>query len=418
MNQSLSDPRHFRRHALILLVAGLLVQGWLVTRQGILPDQNAVLYSGTQFLASDDLPAFAKPSSAGAQLPGFLLPALVAGAITVWHDYRSPTLFAVIPQVCAFLLLALVLTRTLETRWAVVYLSLYWLSAWRLFHSASAWEPAFVFLPAALHMLLCYRQRDRRHFLESTLLALVLAVSFQIHASSFILLVSFVWLWVTRRVKVHWAGLLTGIVVACLFYLPTIQWVLSSPTDTGLPQTHQGVLAGMLSLLKGTTFWLRMSTPDLGERLSQAGGFYGGDQLFMALRVLLGLLVLPSALFTWRMIRTPDHASPGSSWLRLYSLACLGSTLVASLVSPASVQTWHVVIVLHAALIPLVLFLRHRGEAGQRGGGAIVVACLILNLGTTCVLGFCHEQYTPPTAASLDALNAPQEVRALVGVHP
>ncbi len=79
---------------------------------------------------------FAKIMSGGGVIPGSLLQFLVGLPLALWFDYRSPALLVILFHLAAGLLLWRLMERAFGQRFAAVYLAIYWLSPWRLYHNA------------------------------------------------------------------------------------------------------------------------------------------------------------------------------------------------------------------------------------------------------------------------------------------
>ena len=127
--------------------------------------------------------------SGGGHVPGSLLPLLIAGPLEAWSDYRAPALLIGLGHLAAVGVLSACLGRALGGAFLAAYLAAYWLSPWRLYHAGFLWEPAYVFLPAALHLASTWRLRAGPHPGWSLVLTATLMLTLQLHASFVVLIV-------------------------------------------------------------------------------------------------------------------------------------------------------------------------------------------------------------------------------------
>ena len=209
--------------AAIVLLGGTVLQAVLWSRQWIYGDQYALFLAGLDLLETGRLPPVAKYMSGGGHIPGSLLPLLIAGPLEAWTDYRAPALLIGVGHLAAAGVLAATVGRALGISFLAAYLAAYWLSPWRLYHAGFVWEPAYVFLPAALHLACAWRLRAGRHFGWSLLLAATLTATLQLHASFVVLVVLTALLALQGAIRVDWRGAFAGVASGALTLIPTAQ---------------------------------------------------------------------------------------------------------------------------------------------------------------------------------------------------
>ncbi len=259
--------------AALVLLGGTLLQALLWSRQWIYGDQYALFLSGLDLLETGRLPPVAKYMSGGGHIPGSLLPLLIAGPLEAWTDYRAPVLLIGACHLAAAGVLAATVGRALGISFLAAYLAAYWLSPWRLYHAGFVWEPAYVFLPAALHLACAWRLRAGPHFGWSLLLAATLTATLQVHASFVVLVALTALLALRRAIRIDWRGALAGVASGALTLIPTAQaWLAGSlPRMTpGETEEFSRVAVGGLNALKALAYWLRMGAPDIGRRLRES----------------------------------------------------------------------------------------------------------------------------------------------------
>ena len=173
--------------------------------------------------------------SGGGRIPGALLPFLIGLPVSSWPDYRAPAVLIGLLHVAAVAALAACIGRALGARFVAAYLSVYWLSPWRLYHAGFLWEPAYLFLPAALHLASAYRLRNERHLGWSALLAATLTLTLQLHASFAVLAISTGVLAVRRLIRIDWTGAILGGLAGGLTLVPTVMALLAGTLPRIVP---------------------------------------------------------------------------------------------------------------------------------------------------------------------------------------
>ena len=419
-----------------ILFAGTALQVLLWSRQWIYGDQYALFSPALEFLETNRLVPYAKTTSGGGRIPGSLLPLLIGLPLQWWPDYRSPALIIGLFHIAAVIILSTCIGRALGARFVAAYLSVYWLSPWRLYHSGFLWEPAYVFLPAALHLASTYRLREQPHLGWSILLAATLTLAVQLHGS-FVILVILTALLIGRRlIRIDLRGAILGIFAGGLTLIPTVHALFLGRLPRILPQETEDfsrVLVGALNALKSLAYWLRLGSPDIGRRLRQAVDFEMAGtnptvwaSLVSNLTTVIITVSIASVLITliasWRYFRChpsldlTDDAGRESlaSWFRSYAWWCLVALCAAAAISPVPLQGWHVVIVFHAACLPVAAWLRASFWAQSSPRRAIATSFVVLNVVVVLVLAFGHPMYRPVSGDQLIRQDLPESIRPLI----
>jgi hypothetical protein len=407
-----SQP-HWRRWMLLIFLVGLLIEVALAVRSGIAGDQTHLLALGLRFADGGALEPWTKIMQ-GAGNNGALMQILIGVPLAIVEDHRSPLVVIVLFHVAAYFLIASVVRPALGERAALVYLFLLWLSPWRLYHSSFLWEPNYLLLPAALHLVACWRSRSTASFGSSMLLAASAVLAMQIHNSFLILALMTVVLVVRRSIRVHWGGLITGGVIVGLPLVLTVRALI----DGALPSA--GELQGFVGkgfvtvvpMLKGVLYWVRLGSLDVGVPLSQTVfieegiGRHGVMTVVAYALWVIGIVTIGFSLVAsrwyllplWRRWRARRSSAPesesfeperedGWKWMRVYAVAALVALVVSAGLSPITLQGWMVVIALHAAVIPVACWIDERVPAVRRRGVIIGIAVAQLALALVICAG-------------------------------
>ncbi|MCH7824286.1 MAG: hypothetical protein IH849_05740 [Acidobacteria bacterium] len=439
-------PPYLATAALLLL--GFVLQMFLWSHQWIYGDQYALLTPAVQYLETGELAPFSKMMSGGGRIPGTLLQWMIAAPLRRWADFRAPSLAMGLSQLVAVLMLMLVGGAAYGRRFAAFFVAVYWLSPWRLYHSGFLWEPGFVLLPAALHLGCCWLIRSPAAGEPDNPVAshgavpgigLPLAASFglgaslvgmlQIHASFLLLVVATVILVWRRLIGLRPLGFGLGAATAGLTLAPALVAFANGELPRISPQIDQRVALPVLIVSnagKAIMYWFRMGSADIGRRLRQTAwladtpaGTEAALPLPSALVTAMAVLSVASVLIAlyanWRYFSrdSAGRHDPDAAWLRSYTLVMLAAVAITGAVSPVPVQGWHLLIALHAACIPMAVWL---SGAFDRGGyaRALGVAFVALLVVTTILIGAGHPMYLRPDEPHVQQQDIPELLRHLI----
>lgn len=393
------------RRVRLFFVAGLLISLALVARSQVGGDQLNLLARGWLLADEGRFISYGNPMSTGGKAPGGITTLLVGLPLFAWQDHRAPTLVVLLFHVLAYWLLDRTLRRILSPGERVLFALLYWLNPWRLYFSGFLWNPNYLFLFSAVHLWSCLEQRRQPRFWPSFLHGAALALAFQVHASFLLLAMASALLWLRGYFKVHWTGAVLGGVLAGL---PLIPWYLDVMENPAIvTEADKGFLGrGLIyvfPLLRGLLYWLRYASlavsekilnfdfgdflePDLGARL--------GDGVTATLTALLSLtLILPLLANRWLWKRNRHrirHRLPAAAsdrtWLHGYVVWSFVAAVIVFSLAPTTIMMWQALILLHAAVLPLVLWagalgrsrLAPRVERWTRVYAAAEIALLLL----------------------------------------
>jgi hypothetical protein len=368
-------PAQASRRVWIYFAFGLLVSLLALARGQVGGDQLNLLARGWALAADGHWISYGNPMSTGGKAPGGITSLLVGLPLFIWRDYRAPVVVILLFHVLAYLLLDRTLKRILSPRERVFLAVLYWLNPWRLYFSGFLWNPNYLFLFGALHLTTSLAQRDRPRFWQSFLHVLALGVAFQIHASFLLLAVASALLWWRRYLRVHWTGAILGGLLAAIPLVPWVIDLIHSPailTDADKGFLGRG-LVYVFPLLRGLVFWLRyssltlsgkMAAFDFGDFLDPALGASLGLWVSRILTVLLPLsmlLPLGGNLWLWRKAgrrwkRPLPPEATDRAWLKGYALWNFVAAVIVFSLSPTTIMMWQGLILLQAAIIPLLLW--------------------------------------------------------------
>jgi hypothetical protein len=395
------------RRILVYFLLGLALSVLLVARSQVGGDQLNLLARGWFLMAEGKWISYGNPMSSGGAAPGGITSLLVGLPLLGWQHHRAPNVLILLTHIAAWLLLDQTLKKVLSPRERVFLAVFYWLNPWRAYLSGFLWNPNYLFLFGSLHLWTTFGQRHRARFVLSFLHGLGLVLTFQIHASFLLLVMASALLWWRGYWKVQWPGLIAGAVLAGL---PLIPWYLEASRNPAITNVEHGFLGRGLvyvfPLLRGTLYWFRyasLAVPDKMGRIDFPDWSHGdelGAVCTAIVRFVLPLTLIAPLLanrWLWRRAqrwwrqRFPEDGSD-RRWLLGYVAGCFAAALLVFALAPTTIMWWQVVLLFHAAVLPLVLWTgalaRTRWKARvERGVTAWAVASalviLVLALGGT-----------------------------------
>lgn len=367
------SPAAASRAVWILFAVGLSIALLMLVRSQVGGDQLNLLARGWLLAAEGEWIAYGNPMSTGGKAPGGITSLLVGLPLLLWKDHRAASALVLLFHVAAYLILDGALKRILSSRERVLLAVLYWLNPWQLYFASFLWNPNYLFLIGAIHLWSALGQRERSRFWPSFLHGAALVLALQIHASFLLLAVASFLLWLRRYFRVHWPGILAG---GFLAGLPLIPWALELGTHPAILTEAQKGFVGrglilVLPLIRGLLYWFRYPSLGLSERMADFdfSGVLGSDPWlgpaldFVARAVLAASLVIPLVANArlWRRARGIWRArlAAGASrrgWLKGYARICFLAAVLVFALSPTTPMMWQGIIVLHAAVLPVIFW--------------------------------------------------------------
>jgi hypothetical protein len=420
--------RRLRDAALAVLAVGTLLQLYFWSRHWVAGDQFTLLALGYDWAQGAPLAPFAKPMSGGGRIPGSLLQLMLGLSLKVWPDFRSPALLMSLTHVAAVAVIGHTLRAAVGPRFTVFYLAVYWLSPWRLFHSGFLWEPGFVFLPAAVHLACAYRLRQEGRFWPSAILAATLVFTFQIHASFMVLAVATAVLLAMRKLRLNYWGAAAGALAGGLTLIPTVLAYLRDDLPRLAP-TWGGDLPPLIgNAFKGLLYWFRFGSLDVGRRLRAAlplaeenlagSAWLPLAKLTLTVLVVLALLsIVIAAVASWSYFRRRGEIPPthgdDAEWVRGYALTFFLTVVGASAISPVTIQSWHVIVALHAACLPVAFWVEESFMCEVRWRRIVAVSFIALMPIVAFVANDASFMYRRPADARTVVEQVPEDVQPL-----
>jgi hypothetical protein len=385
----------------VLFAVGLAVSALMVARSQVSGDQLNMLARGWLFTHGDWV-QFGLTTSANGKAPGGLISLLTGVPLLLWRDYRAPAVLILLSHVLAYWLLDRTLRRFFGERERLLFCALYWLNPWRAYYSAFSWPANWLFFFGAVQLWAVFRQRRRPSFWASLLHVLALGAFFQLHSSFFLLALAAALLAARGWFRPNWAGVAVGAGVTVLSLIPWVEAVVANPAL--LPGSKGFPFRGLIfvfPLLRGVMYWLRypslsfggdMTTFDFTPLLAGAGGWLGRPVSALAVGLGVASVAAPLLAAAWmwrrnrRRLRSSQDGMDDRTWLHGYIVWTFAAAVASYAISPTTIMAWQSFSVLHAAVLPLVLWtcvlLRSRPHVTvrrlARAWAGVLVVLLVL----------------------------------------
>jgi hypothetical protein len=374
------SPAAASRAVWVLSAAGLAIAILMLVRSQVGGDQLNLLARGWLLAAEGQWISYGNPMSTGGKAPGGITSLLVGLPLMVWRDHRAASALVLLFHIAAYWILDGTLKRILTPFERVLLAVLYWLNPWQLYFAAFLWNPNYLFLFAAVHLWSALVQRNRARFWPSFLHVAGLALAFQIHASFLLLAVASLLLWLRRYFRIHWGGAVAGGVLASLPLIPWAMELASHPvilTEADKGFLGRGLVLGF-PLLRGLVYWLRYASLAISQRMDDFdfSGLLGSDPwlgpgLSVTVNTVLAVTMLLPVLANVRLWRRPRllwraKLAPGASdrdWLKGYARVSFIAAVIVFSLSPTTLMMWQGLILLHAAILPVILWLGTLGRS-------------------------------------------------------
>jgi hypothetical protein len=368
-----------------LFAVGLAIALGMLARGQVAGDQLNLLSRGWLLAAKGHWVSYGNPLSTGGKAPGGITSLLVGLPLFLWRDHRAASALVLLFHIAAYLILDGTLKRILSPYERVLLAILYWLNPWQLYFASFLWNPNYLYLYGAVHLWSAFVQRERARFWPSFLHAAGMGLAFQIHPSCLLLAVASLLLWRRRYFQVHWRGAILGGLAAAI---PLIPWAIEV---TAHPAIVTGASKGFLGrglilvfpLARGILYWLRYASLSVAGKMgdfnfSDLGSDpWLGPELTRLDQVLAVTIVIPllANLYLWRRggCRKPwlrwfwrEKLAPGTtgrSWLAGYARVCFVAAVIVYALSPTTVMMWQGLILLHAAILPVILWAGALGRS-------------------------------------------------------
>ena len=380
--QAADNPqlKHFYWLGLLL---GLVLSFWYQTNQIIDGDQLQMIHRGYLALYEGQWSSTGNTASVVGNVPGYLSTWVVAGPLMLWDSPYSPIIFLTALRLAGFLMIAAVIAQAYQGAMLprVLLLLMLWLNPWVQFDNL-LYNPAYLIFCAGLHMYSAWRMRDAPSFGWTVLHVAAIALAVQLHFSWPLLVFISLYLWWRQLIRVNWWGVLVAVGVSLLSLLPYLSDLLSDPDiarheDPGTRERYIGWGAlHVYPVLKSVLYWLRYGAWAFPSKLVNDAGFdwlTSWHLLEMTLiwiwRVIMyALSAVTLVLAAWANVMAfqwvrrywRPKAGPvleGSDWLLLYSLGAFVATLVSAGLAPLVFNYWHLILILPAAVMPVLWWL-------------------------------------------------------------
>lgn len=373
-----------------VLLLGLALSVWYQINQLVDGDQLQMIERGYQAAYWGLWPATGNAASVVGNVPGFLSTAVVAGPLLLWDSPYAPVVLLVLLRLVGFWWIALVMREVFARAQAmqVAVVLLLWLNPWMQYDSL-LYNPAYLIFCAGLHLYSAWRMRIDGRFVWTFLHVLAVALAMQLHFSWPLLAFLSAYLWWRGLIRVNGWAVLAVALIALASLLPYLQALVANPdlAHNPDPEARERYIGWgavhVYPVLKSVIYWLRYAAWAFPSKLVNDAGFDWLAQwqwleltavwvwrvIQYALAVVTVVVALAANVVAFRTIgrrwRRRDGAVDSPTiWLLLYAFGAFVAMLVSAGLSPLVFNYWHLILILPAALIPLLVWLHQLAWRG------------------------------------------------------
>ncbi len=298
-------------------------------------------------------------------VPGPLIGIL--SALPYWlypHPY-SPMIFILLLHIASYFLIHRVLQNFLSEKSLLIYCAMFWLLPWRA-SEVVLWNISYLFFFSAVHLYTGYRCSQKKSFLFTFLHVINLGFVFQIHYSAMILLLASLYFVFKRKVHIHWPAVITGFLLVCASLIPFIldyyhqqlPYQLGSAPEKENRYFMRGLIT-VFPVLKSLLYWIRFASLYTSRSIIQytdLSWLHESLTLYWKWFALF-LGVLTTGISAYLNFLFFKAAKKENHFLKSYLVSLILAMLIATGISPMTSTHWHVLIIFHAALLPVAIQL-------------------------------------------------------------
>jgi hypothetical protein len=301
-------------------------------------------------------------------LPGSFLTFVTAVPMMIWFSPYAACVLILLCHLMAYFFLRNIGYK-LDTNFNPLLLVIFfWLNPWRV-EQSELYNPGYLFLFSVIHLWSLYELHTKpKSFWGSFWLAVGMGFCFQVHFSVLILGISFLYLFFTKKIKVNYLGLASGIFLIGLSLIP---WLLQTMAQQNavLKPTSDTFLGKNLILvypvLKAIVYFFRMGSVYFGRHIFSEITFdwitiewlkQGVYYLFHGLKWVLALATLIlSFRFFYSQFRNYKKEFKDRPFIDHYLVSLFLGVVGAASLSPVEFNHWHFILCLPAILFFIVL---------------------------------------------------------------
>lgn len=397
-------PKKFKTiHFYGVLAAGFLFSYFYVVTFVLRRDQHNLFYTGNMLAEFGNFIHHGNPASGTiGNVPGSLTALVMGLPLMIYDHVFSPFIFIVLLHFVAWLLFDNSFKKLkLSTTFRFLFLVFFWLNPWRL-SEAIVWNPAYMFFFASLHFWTLVNLREKRSFAMSALNVLSVGLAGQLHLSAFLLFLTTVIMWLWKKIRINYWGVIIGIVLVLASLIPfylELQELGQVPMSEAKKSKHflgRGIVY-VFPFFKALTYWVRMGSSYFSRGVLTYLNF---DWMPIAIgRYLLWAVVWGFAGITawialvanykfFRNVSWKPFKVNSNSFLQSYAFSCFGAVVIAAALSPITFVHWHFLVIMPITLFPLIEYILNLQEKKKFQ----VVAIFVVSFVVTNVLAVIHSE--------------------------
>ena len=268
-----------RKHGLLLflLIAGVLLSALMFKTTGLHSDHTQILDKATKLVQTGEWTHYGNRSTKVGSIPGSFLTAASGLPMMLWYSPYAACAVILLFHLASLYFLFLS-GRFVYGHFSILLLLVfYWINPWRV-EQSELYNPAYLFLFSSVHLWTSLKMKTQSFWL-TYFHVLVIGLCFQTHFSFIILALISLILFLTKQLKISWAGFAAG---ATTILLSLIPYILARLADTG--QIEQKIDLAQSDAFIGRNFLYVYPVLKAVMYLFRMGSTYFGRHIFSEIR--------------------------------------------------------------------------------------------------------------------------------------
>lgn len=352
----------------ILLIVGIFLSLLMFKTLMIHTDNTQLMDKVMQIKTTGEWIHHGNAATKMGALPGSFLTAVTAVPMMMWFSPYAACAVILLCHLIAYFLLRHIGYKLDANFNPLLLVIFFWLNPWRV-EQSELYNPGYLFLFSAIHLWSLYKLNIQpKSFWASFWLAVGMGFCFQVHFSVLILGISFLYLFFTKKIKVNYLGLASGLVVIAVSLIPWLlqimahkEAVLQPSSDTFLGKN----LVLVYPVIKAIIYFFRMGSVYFGRHIFSEITFdwiaiawlktivyyvFHGLKWVLA----LGTLIL-SFRFFYSQFRSYKKEFKERSFIDHYLLSLFLGVVGAASLSPVEFNHWHFILCFPAIILFITL---------------------------------------------------------------
>ncbi len=330
----------------------------------------------------------------------------------IFFSPYSAALVIILFHIISWIMLSDVLKKNFGNWIVVEFLLLYWLSPWRV-EQSELYNPGYLFLFSAVHFYTCYHM-TKKSFWLCFINIFAIGLCMQVHYSALLLGILSLMLWQMRFVKIHWGGVIAGVLAVLASLIPYFIALSNHSPDVGtisMDGSKSFFAKNFLlvyPVLKGVSYWIRYGAINYGRHIFTeinflwistvplrdviSAIFHGLKWVFAAVTLVLSFRIqFNIGKGIWKnhpFRRSIDRTTlSGKERIQYYAFYMFFAMILTVGLSPVELNHWHLILCFPIITMIITMAFHEWGQTAKPNYYRAAFVTLMLIFTTFDILG-------------------------------